>query len=86
MSENVKNKIDDIDNIVADMSNLCMNELYSDVVFFVEDQRLPGHRNILAARSEYFRAMLYAVMVEYKEQEVWLDVPLKAFKLILSYM
>ncbi|XP_015043233.1 BTB/POZ domain-containing protein 9-like [Drosophila pseudoobscura] len=49
---------------ISDMSRLCMNELYSDVIFLVEDQRLPGHRNILAARSEYFRALLYGDMAE----------------------
>ncbi|XP_002027809.2 BTB/POZ domain-containing protein 9 [Drosophila persimilis] len=71
---------------VSDMSRLCMNELYSDVIFLVEDQRLPGHRNILAARSEYFRALLYGDMAESKEREIRLEVTSESFKIILEYL
>ncbi|XP_033237410.1 BTB/POZ domain-containing protein 9-like [Drosophila pseudoobscura] len=51
--------IDVIDRVELDMGRLCMNDLYSDVEFLVEEHRLPAHRNILAVRSEYFSAMLY---------------------------
>ncbi|EDW37022.1 GL25742 [Drosophila persimilis] len=78
--------IDEIDSFVADMASLCMNEPYSDVEFLVEDQRLPGHRLVLATRSEYFRALLYGGLAESNQREVRLDVPLEAFKLILGYL
>ncbi|XP_041450087.1 BTB/POZ domain-containing protein 9-like [Drosophila obscura] len=77
---------DDIDLVVLDMGRLCMNELYSDVEFLVEEQRLPAHRNILAARSEYFRAMLYGDMAESKEREIRLEVPVETFKMIMRYI
>ncbi|BFF98181.1 BTB/POZ domain-containing protein 9-like [Drosophila madeirensis] len=67
---------DNIDGL--DMSGLCLNERYSDVEFVVE-QRLPAHRNILAERSEYFRAMLYGDLAESKEREIRLEVPVSAF-------
>ncbi|XP_026843522.1 BTB/POZ domain-containing protein 9 [Drosophila persimilis] len=78
--------IDEIDSFVADMASLCMNEPYSDVEFLVEDQRLPGHRLVLATRSEYFRALLYGGLAESNQREVPLEVPLEAFKLILGYL
>ncbi|XP_017155002.1 BTB/POZ domain-containing protein 9-like [Drosophila miranda] len=70
---------------LADMGRLCMNELYSDVTLLVEDERLPAHCMILAARSEYFRAMLYGPMCESMEREIPMVVPLDAFKVILGY-
>ncbi|XP_033249305.1 BTB/POZ domain-containing protein 9-like [Drosophila miranda] len=78
--------IDEIDSFVADMASLCMNEPYSDVEFLVEDQRLPGHRLVLATRSEYFRALLYGGLAESNQRDVPLEVPLEAFKLILGYL
>ncbi|XP_002132364.3 BTB/POZ domain-containing protein 9-like [Drosophila pseudoobscura] len=78
--------IDEIDSFVADMASLCMNEPYSDVEFLVEDQRLPGHRLVLATRCEYFRALLYGDFAESNQREVRLEVPLEAFKLILGYL
>ncbi|XP_033236718.1 BTB/POZ domain-containing protein 9-like [Drosophila pseudoobscura] len=78
--------IDYSGSLVADMASLCMNEPYSDVEFLVENQRLPGHRNILAMRCEYFRALLYGGLAESNQREVPLEVPLEAFKLILGYL
>ncbi|SPP76749.1 blast:BTB/POZ domain-containing protein 9 [Drosophila guanche] len=75
-----------IHSIAMDMGRLFMQELYSDVVFLVEDQRLPAHRVVLAARCEYFRAMLFGDMAESKKHEIQLEVPLEAFKSILEYL
>lgn len=80
------NNTDGIQTIAMDMGRLFMNDLYSDVVFLVEDQRLPAHRLVLAARCEYFRAMLYGDMAESKKHEIQLEVPLEAFKSILEYL
>ncbi|XP_041447892.1 BTB/POZ domain-containing protein 9-like [Drosophila obscura] len=79
-----ENNSDEIRGIASDINRLCMNELYLDVE--VEDQRLPGHRYILAARSEYFRALLYGDMAESKEREIRLEVPVEAFRVILEYI
>ncbi|BFF97286.1 BTB/POZ domain-containing protein 9-like [Drosophila madeirensis] len=80
------NNADGIHSIAMDMGRLFMQELYSDVVFLVEDQRLPAHRVVLAARCEYFRALLFGDMAESKKHEIQLEVPLEAFKSILEYL
>lgn len=42
---------------------------------------------ILAARSDYFRALLYGGMKESSQTEIHLtDTPLKAFKSLLKYI
>lgn len=68
------------------MAQLFMCQDYSDVEFIVENQRLPAHRVILAARSEYFRALLYGGLSETNQREITLKIPLKAFKALLKYI
>ncbi|XP_055617391.1 BTB/POZ domain-containing protein 9 [Toxorhynchites rutilus septentrionalis] len=68
------------------MAQLCMSYDYSDVTFIVEDEKLPAHRVILAARSEYFRALLYGGLSETNQNEIHLKIPLKAFKALLKYI
>ncbi|XP_002133157.2 BTB/POZ domain-containing protein 9-like [Drosophila pseudoobscura] len=91
MNSNAKKQLTEVnvlgDRFLWDMGRLCMNELYSDVWFLVEDQRIPAHRLILAARSDYFRGLLYGSMCESAETEIrLLEVPLEAFKVILGYL
>uniref|UniRef100_A0A2M4BHM5 BTB/POZ domain-containing protein 9 n=2 Tax=Anopheles marajoara TaxID=58244 RepID=A0A2M4BHM5_9DIPT len=68
------------------MAQLCMAENYSDVTFIVEGERLPAHRVILAARSDYFRALLYGGLSETNLNEITLQTPLVAFKALLRYI
>ncbi|EAA04434.4 AGAP006714-PA [Anopheles gambiae str. PEST] len=68
------------------MAQLCMSADYSDVTFIVEGQRIPAHRVILAARSEYFRALLYGGLQETKQHEITLNIPLMAFRCLLKYI
>ncbi|XP_055299673.1 BTB/POZ domain-containing protein 9 [Sitodiplosis mosellana] len=80
---------DDIDltlEFSQHMSQLCMNAEYSDVTFIVEGIKLPAHKIILAARSSYFRALLYGGLAETTQQEIVLKVPLEAFKALLDYI
>ena len=42
---------------LSKMVDNCEPEL-ADVVLLVEGQRLPAHRGVIAARSEYFRGLL----------------------------
>lgn len=68
------------------MAQLCMSSDYSDVTFNVENHKLPAHRVILAARSEYFRALLYGGLSETTQTEIELQIPLEAFKALLRYI
>ncbi|XP_052860138.1 BTB/POZ domain-containing protein 9 [Anopheles cruzii] len=68
------------------MAQLCLSEDYSDVSFIVENERLPAHRVILAARSDYFRALLYGGLSESRLNEITLPIPLTAFKALLRYI
>lgn len=68
------------------MAALALAPLYADVIFLVDDQKLPAHRIILAARSDYFRAMLYGGLVESTQTEIRLDIPLQPFRTLLRYI
>ncbi|XP_033123857.1 BTB/POZ domain-containing protein 9-like [Anneissia japonica] len=77
-------------NILSqDIGNLFSNEDYSDISLVVEQRIFPAHRVILAARCEYFRALLYGGMRE-SDPEV-ADIELKAtssqaFEALLKYI
>lgn len=79
-------EIDLGDRFSVDIARLCMNDRYADVEFVVEEQRLPAHRAILAARSEYFRALLYGGMSETTQRQITLEEPLDTFKVFLRYI
>ncbi|XP_002041898.2 BTB/POZ domain-containing protein 9 [Drosophila sechellia] len=86
MKQDYTDVVDLGDRFSADMARLCMNEQYADMEFIVEEERLPAHRVILAARSEYFRALLYGGMAESTQHQIPLEVPLDAFKVLLRYI
>ncbi|XP_041044496.1 BTB/POZ domain-containing protein 9 [Carcharodon carcharias] len=67
---------------------LIHHEEYSDVTFLVEKKRFPAHRVILAARCQYFRALLYGGMREsHSQAEIPLeDTPAEAFTMLLKYI
>jgi len=70
-----------------ELGKLYLNEEYSDVVLKVDNHRLHAHKVILAARSEYFRALLYGGMRESSQAEIELkDTPIPAFKNLLKYI
>uniref|UniRef100_A0A182JVX0 BTB domain-containing protein n=1 Tax=Anopheles christyi TaxID=43041 RepID=A0A182JVX0_9DIPT len=68
------------------IASLCMKAEKADVTFVVEDERIPAHRLILAARSNYFQALLYGGLDETKQDEITLMVPLQSFKDLLRYI
>ena len=66
---------------------LFLNDEYSDVALIVEGQCFRAHRVILAARSEYFRALLFGGMKESRLEDIELrDTPLQAFRQLLRYI
>ena len=61
--------------------SLRSSDEYSDVTLVVEGQPFSAHRVILAARSDYFRALLFGGMRESRCTEVELkNTPLVAFR------
>uniref|UniRef100_A0A182N7R5 BTB domain-containing protein n=1 Tax=Anopheles dirus TaxID=7168 RepID=A0A182N7R5_9DIPT len=81
-----KDEIVHTDVLAAQMVKMYMNGDYADVLFVVENERIPAHRMFLAARSDYFRALLYGGLKESNQKEVKLSVRLKPFKYLLKYM
>ncbi|KAI8480542.1 PREDICTED: BTB/POZ domain-containing protein 9-like [Branchiostoma belcheri] len=68
---------------------LFLNDEYSDVTFLVEDKKFPAHRIILAARCEYFRALLFGGMRESKPGTGEIPLPETsaiAFQALLRYI
>ena len=83
------------------MEALLNDETLSDVTFVVGDARIPAHRVILEARSQYFRAMLSSGFREGQEpaykrartsgQEEAADITIgdttpEAFRALLRYL
>lgn len=47
--------IDHIGSLSENFSSLLASENYHDITLVVESTRIPAHKVILAARSDYFR-------------------------------
>ncbi|XP_030766538.1 BTB/POZ domain-containing protein 9 isoform X2 [Sitophilus oryzae] len=89
-SKSVTTRLGDIEHLSQlseHLSSLCLSHEYSDVTLVVEGQKLYAHKVILAARSDYFRALLYGGLKESTQSEIILpDAPLNAFKILLKYI
>lgn len=69
------------------IGNLYLNDEFSDTVLVVQNEKISVHKVILAARSEYFRALLYGGLCESSQNEIELhDTNLIAFKCLLKYI
>ncbi|KAL6487916.1 hypothetical protein MHYP_G00045420 [Metynnis hypsauchen] len=81
-------EIDHLHLLSEQLGALVPSEEYSDVTFVVEEKRFPAHRVILAARCQYFRALLYGGMRESQPQaEVRLEeTRAEAFSMLLRYL
>ncbi|KAJ4451557.1 BTB/POZ domain-containing protein 9 [Periplaneta americana] len=80
-------EIEHINYLSEHIGALFLNDEYSDVVLTVDGQRFHGHKVILAARSEYFRALLFGGMRESQQSEIELKgTSLGAFKGLLKYI
>ncbi|VDL69472.1 unnamed protein product, partial [Nippostrongylus brasiliensis] len=79
--------IDNSEGLLKCVNSLYSNSELSDVVFVVGDGRIYAHRLLLAARSEYFRSMLYGGLKESNEDEVVLsETDPAAFTALLRYL
>ncbi|XP_018422888.1 PREDICTED: BTB/POZ domain-containing protein 9 [Nanorana parkeri] len=81
-------EIDHVHILSESVGALINGEEYSDVTFVVEKMRFPAHRVILAARCQYFRALLYGGMRESQPQaEIFLqDTTAEAFAMLIKYI
>lgn len=80
-------EVHQVQDLSDQLAKLCLSDDYSDITLVVGSQRLPAHKVILAARSEYFRALLFGGMKESSQQEIELmDTPPEAFKILLKYV
>ncbi|XP_059421742.1 BTB/POZ domain-containing protein 9-like [Carassius carassius] len=81
-------EIDHLHLLSEQLGALVPGEEYSDVTFVVEEKHFPAHRVILAARCQYFRALLYGGLKESRDQaEVRLEeTRAEAFSMLLRYL
>ena len=80
-------EVEHINHLSEDIGALYMSDDYSDVTLVVAGHRFNAHKVILAARSQYFRALLFGGLKESTQQEIELkETTLPAFKGLLKYI
>ncbi|XP_014668255.1 PREDICTED: BTB/POZ domain-containing protein 9-like isoform X2 [Priapulus caudatus] len=80
-------EVDHVSQLSENLSQLFLNEEYSDITLQVEGQSFPGHRVILGSRSDYFRALLYGGMKESTLSTVELKATSAVpFRMLLKYI
>ena len=80
-------EVEHINFLSEDIGALYLSDDYSDVTLLVCGQRFNAHRVILAARSQYFRALLFGGLKESMQDEIELKgTTLPAFKGLLKYI
>ncbi|XP_068911771.1 BTB/POZ domain-containing protein 9-like isoform X2 [Tenebrio molitor] len=79
--------VSDFPKHFEDTCSLYLNEKFSDVILVVDGEKLHAHKAILAARSEYFEALLYDGSQDLKQSELAIkDVSPQAFKQVLKFI
>ncbi|KAM0736057.1 BTB/POZ domain-containing protein 9 [Formica fusca] len=80
-------EIDHVHSLSKDIEALYLSKEYSDVTLVVAGHKLYSHKLILAARSEYFRALLFNGMKESMQNEIEVNASsLPAFENLLKYI
>ncbi|KAK0040540.1 BTB/POZ domain-containing protein 9 [Biomphalaria pfeifferi] len=81
--------VDHVSSLSENFAELVDTEAYADITLIVDGSKLRSHKVILAARSDYFRALLYGGMKESQPgtTEIELpDTPSVAFSALLKYI
>ncbi|RZF39905.1 hypothetical protein LSTR_LSTR010533 [Laodelphax striatellus] len=82
-----KGEIEHMNFLSEHIGALYLDDAYSDIVLKVDGTKFHAHKVILAARSEYFRALLYGGLKESHQTEIELkDTSIEAFKALLKYI
>jgi len=80
-------ELNHVKQLSADIGNLFNNTDYCDITLLVEGKEFKAHKIILAARSEYFRALLFSGMKETNCETIEInEAKPGAFKLLLQYI
>ncbi|VDK71576.1 unnamed protein product [Litomosoides sigmodontis] len=80
-------EVQHINYLAEHIGNLYITGECSDITLKVEGRLVPAHRVILAARSQYFRALLYNGMRETRDSEIELvDTSFSGFKVLMKYI
>ena len=79
--------VNHVKQLSQDIGNLFQNTDYCDLKLIVEGVEFKAHRIILAARSEYFRALLFSGMKETNCDSIVINEARPgAFRLLLQYI
>lgn len=80
-------EVNHVKQLSIDIGNLFNNTDYCDINLIVEGIEFRAHKIVLAARSEYFRALLYSGMKETNCESIELnEAKPDAFRLLLRYI
>ncbi|CAM2718263.1 unnamed protein product [Rotaria socialis] len=82
-------EINHTSELTIDFGKLYNQSDYSDVELIIESEHFFAHRTILAARSEYFRALLYGGLREPQHDNHAIEIKeckAAAFKILLRYI
>jgi speckle-type POZ protein len=71
---------------VSEFSSLLDDTTSADVTFVVNNERIPAHKIILAARSPYFRAMLVTEAQQGGSDIIIQDISPAGFRALLLYL
>ena len=84
----LKGEVNHTQLLSSQMDSLLISKKFYDVTFIVENERFFCHRVILAARCEYFRALLYGGMRESNSASdiVISDTSSRSFQILLKYI
>ena len=84
----VVGEVEHVTQLSDQLGKLYLSEEFSDLVLVLDNNvTIPAHKVVLAARSDYFRALLYGGLRESSQTEVKLvDTPHEAFRFLLKYI
>ncbi|ELU08603.1 hypothetical protein CAPTEDRAFT_220698 [Capitella teleta] len=88
-SSHASGDVEHVNFLSEDIGALFLQDNYSDITLVVEEKKFPVHKVILAARSEYFRALLFGGLCESKPgvHEITLkDTAASSFQHLLKYI
>ena len=73
--------------LLESITEMRASNILIDVVLLVEEREFPAHKNVLAASSEFFKAMFSSPLLDHSDKTIKLEgLTAKAMDLILDFM